>query len=57
MSNIEEHVLNQIFRFLTCAQHSIACQMLSVISKSIYYLQFIIIYIYEGIRLSWNTNK
>ena len=29
MSNMEEHVLIQII--LTCAQHSIACQMLSVI--------------------------
>ena len=59
MSNMEEHVLIQIFNLLTCAQYSIACRMLSVISKFIYMyqLQFIIIYIYEGIRLSWNTNK
>ena len=35
MSNMEEHVLIQIFYLylLSCAQHSIACRMLSVISK------------------------
>ena len=37
MSNMEELVLIQIFlNLLTCAQHSIACRMLSVISKFIY---------------------
>ena len=33
MSNMEEHVLIQIFNLLTCAQHSTACRMLSVITK------------------------
>ena len=37
MNNMEEHVLIQkYFNLLTCAQHSIACQMLSVISNFLY---------------------
>ena len=36
MSNMKKHVLIKYFNLLTCAQHSIACRMLSVISIFLY---------------------